>query len=135
MDRKSIKNLSSRQRAKKIGSMDRGTCQASVEMKPKILVRSRNCWTSIEKWPKNLNGSKICRDSIEKTESTGKFLDGSKICRGFYRDWRKKLNRYWICQGFVEKLSSLKKRSLSRRKKQRDKCNKQATQPKIHSTC
>ena len=119
MDREFVENLSSRQRAKKIGSMDRRSYRASIEMKPRNLVRSRNCWTSIKKRPRNLDGSKICRYFIEKAESTGKFLNGSKIRRGFYQGQRKKLDRNGIYWRSIEKLSSLKKRSLSRRKNTR----------------
>ena len=40
----------------------------------------------------------------------------------------RKLDRNGNCRGSIEKMSSLKKMSISRgKKKQRDKCNKQAT--------
>ena len=47
------------------------------------------------------------------------------------RKEKEKLDR----KEFVEELSSLKKRSFSKGKTQGDKSNKQATQPKIQSTC
>ena len=45
----------------------------------------------------------------------------------------RRLDRNGICQGCVEKLSSLKKESFQGGKTQRDKCNKQATQLEILS--
>ena len=60
-----VENLSSRQRAKKFGSMDQ-----------------RSYWECVEQEPRNLDGSRICWDAIEKVESIGKFLDGSRIYWG-----------------------------------------------------
>ena len=67
MDRGYVKNLSSRQREQKFGSMDRKSYQDSTEKKPK-----------------NLDGLRSCRDAIEKAENTGILLDGARICQGFY---------------------------------------------------
>ena len=58
---------------------------------------SRCCWDSVKNKPRNLDGSKISRDAINVEV--------------------RKLNRSGICQGSVEKLSSLKKMSFSREEK------------------
>ena len=81
----------------------------------------------------HLNGSRICWEAIEQTEFSEIWLDGSKKLSRIYREetlksqWIKnllisiekrerRLNRKRICRRSIEKLSSLKKMSFSRRK-------------------
>ena len=113
--------------------MDRRSCQECIEQEPRNLDGSRSCRDSIEKKPRNLDGLRSYQDAIEKAKSTGKFLDGSRICRGSIKKREGKARQKGIRRGCVEKLSSLKKESFQGGKTQRDKCNKQATQPEILS--
>ena len=115
MDRGSIENLLSRQKAQEICSIDRRSCWEAIEREPKNFDRLRNYREAIERKSKNLNGSRFCQGSVEVT--------------------KRSLDRKDFCWGCVEKLSSLKKMSFSKGKTQGDKCNNQATQPKIQSTC
>ena len=62
MDRESIEDVSSKQRAQDFGSMDQPICREAAVVKPR-----------------NLDGSKIYRDSIEVEERK---LDGNGIYRG-----------------------------------------------------
>ena len=75
-------------------------------MKPRILIRSRNCGTSIEKRPKNLDGSKIYRDSIKKVKSTGKIPRWIEDLSMFLLRLKKKARQKWnlsrICREAVE---------------------------------
>ena len=81
----------------------------------------------------HLNGSRICWEAIEQTEFSEIWLDGSKKLSRIYREetlksqWIKnllisiekrerRLNRKRICRRSIEKLSSLKKMSFSKRK-------------------
>ena len=102
MDRESVENLSSRQRAHKFVSMDWRSCRECVDQEPKNLDEMRCYWDSIKKKPRNLNRSRSCWDAIEKAESTRKFLNESRI----YRERRKKSlierNLSRICRGAVE---------------------------------
>ena len=100
-----------------------GLCRESIERKHKV---------AIERKLKNLDGSRICRESIGQTESSETFLDGSKSYRGSIEITRRRLDRKDNCQGCVE---LEEKRFFKKGKTHRDKCNKQATQTKIQSTC
>ena len=62
----------------------------------------------------SLDGSRICQESIEQTECTKNWLDGKKIYR--------------------ETVELEEKEFFKGGKTHKDKCNKQATQPKIQST-
>ena len=82
MDRETVEDVSSRQRAQGFGLMDRPICRETIKVKPR-----------------NLDRRGICQEAIEDTEMR------------FFKEEKKK------------------------KKTQGDKSNKQATQPKIHSTC
>ena len=48
MDRESVENVSSKQRAQKFGSMDRPRCQEAIEVKSKNLDRRNLCQAAVE---------------------------------------------------------------------------------------
>ena len=55
--------------------------------------------------------------------------------REIVKDLSRKEKEKFDIKESIEELSSLNKMSFSKEKTQGDKCNKQATQPKIQSTC
>ena len=107
--------------------MDRSICQAlNLNKNESVKVLSRIC-----RRQKYLNGSRICRESIGQTESflmdlrscresiekKPRNLDGSRIRQDLSRKGERRARWKGICQGSVEKLSSLKKEGFSRREK------------------
>ena len=118
MDRGSVKHLSSRQRARKIGSMDWRSCQDSIKKKPR-----------------NLNGLRICRDAIEKVESTWIFflMDRGSVEVSIEAEERK-LNRNESIEDLSRSSQTWKNEFFKGGKIHKDECNKQAPQPKIQST-
>ena len=68
MDRESVKDVLSRQRAQDFGSMDRPICQEDVKVKPR-----------------NLDRRGICREAIEDVEK--RFFKGEKHIRWKATRW------------------------------------------------
>ena len=66
--KQSIENLSSRQRVRKLGSMDWRSCRDSIEKKSWNLDGSRICWGSIKKRERRLDRKRICWEAIELEE-------------------------------------------------------------------
>ena len=106
------------------------------------LDRLRSCRTAIERKPRNLDGLRICQESIGQTECSKiwlngsrncrdavvkkpRILDGSKICWDSIKAKERELDRKGICWGFVEILSSLKKKEFFKEKNIKSKLLKQ----------
>ena len=70
MDRESIENVSSRQRAQKFGSMDRPSCREAIVVKSKNLDRKNLCQVAVEML------SRRYQAAIDKVEA--RFFKGGK---------------------------------------------------------
>jgi len=101
----------------------------NLDRNESVEVLSRIC----RQQKSDLDGSRICREAIGQTECLEIWLDGlKKLSRIYWEETQKsqwienlsrsiekrerRLDRKRICRGSIEKLSSLKKWSFSRRK-------------------